>query len=215
VRSSAQIRLEASFHEGGHATAMWLLGVRIDHLELMRPDEVRADGLAGCVQQLPTSIDTIGAAIDQIVIYFAGESAFRTAWAAGTVSDDDIGGGQHDTPIEVMLASPNGASPGIAASFEGWLERPNQPDEVNARSLAEHKRFTSSLFEAELLLKFARARTASMVDTPRFLSICGDLAGVLREHAPLEGADAEARMGRTAYVYDIGQRARDRQPEGE
>lgn len=59
VRSNAQIPLEASWHESGHAVALWMLGIEIDHIELMREDEVRADGLAGCVQQVPCTITTI------------------------------------------------------------------------------------------------------------------------------------------------------------
>jgi hypothetical protein len=80
--------LEAAYHEAGHGVAMWLQETEIDHLELMRPDELRQDGLAGCVQAVPSPIATIGDAVDAVVEYLAGEAAFRIAWANGVLANE-------------------------------------------------------------------------------------------------------------------------------
>jgi hypothetical protein len=55
----------------------------------------------------------------------------------------------------------------------GAVALDDHPDQRNAAMYAEH--FTASGVEAELLLKFARQRTAGMVETPRFQALCGAL----------------------------------------
>jgi hypothetical protein len=201
TRTPAQIRLEGATHEAGHAVAMFLLGQEIDHLELMRPFELRSDGLAGCVQSMPHEVTTIGDAIDELVVYLAGEAAFRVAWANGVLGNAEIGGIEAEAPVALLLAMPNGSSMADRAAHQGWYERDDHPDERNAAALAAH--FTTGALETDLLLKFARARTSAMVGTERFQALCADLARVLLKRSPLPGADAVAVLGRADRVHEI------------
>lgn len=199
MRTPAQIRLEAAWHEASHAVAMYLQGQEIDHLELMRPDEIREDGLAGLVQGAPCPITTIGDAVDSIVELLAGEGGFRIAWAAGMLGNEEVGGEEIEPPVELLAAMPNGHA--ARATELGWYERDDHPDEKTAKLLAKH--FTSGPLEAELLLKFARARTTGMVETPRFQALAGDLARVLLKRSPLPGEDAVAVLQRADRLYEI------------
>lgn len=201
VRTPKQIRLEAAHHEAGHAVSMYLHNVEIDHLELMRPNEIREDGLAGCVQSMPHSISTIGDCVDGLVEYLAGEAAFRIAWAGGAFGDEEVGGERVEHPVELLLAMPNGSTRADRAAHEGWYERADHPDERNAATLAAH--ITSGVLETELLLKFARARTSAMAATERFQVLCGALARALFKRSRLSGADAVAVLERADRLHEI------------
>lgn len=194
MRNPKQIRLEVAFHEAGHAVTGFLSGRRIERVGVWSEEQLSdsqavtdTDHIGRVVFQDfdPTSLSE---AVDDIVMYYAGDAAARMAWASGIVTDEQIGVTTvittEDLSVDELLAS-NGRTPVESAVAYGMYRMPSKDDAALAADMA--KEWTSDPLELAALLGFCQRRTANLAATEQFQIMVGYLAVQLEEKGEMGG----------------------------
>lgn len=204
MRSPTQIRTETVWHEAAHAAAGYLLGYEISRITVA-PEEAQRDlvediDAVGSVYFADREIVTLADAINEIVIYLAGEAGTAVSWALGVITDQQIGGmviPDSELTIEAALAGANGRTPAQQGASFAFYRADADHDMTSARAIAEA--WTRDGLEAELLLSFCRMRTANIVNTERFQRLQNSLAVKLMDTDEIHGAWAS----RQCYIADF------------
>lgn len=210
--SDEQRRFGTCWHEAGHAVAGFLNGIPIERIEIMHADGTLVEpDTAGVVRFEGTHLGPkIADIIALIEVHLAGTCAVMVAWAAGMFPDAALFDASeeedaHELTVDHILATHSASTLAEAAAYDGWREQDDQPDQINARKLAEG--FCRSPEEASAMLVWARMRTMAFVQSPKFLYLCERLAGVLLELGTITGAHAEDLLDRWNVLYKIEQEA--------
>jgi hypothetical protein len=195
-----QRRFATAYHEAGHATAAFLEGVPILGLELMGKDGALVGGYAGTMD-CDGTIEDLGDALRHIFVYLSGEASVMCAWASGMFSDESIGvaEAEGDDLIEHLLATPPGSTFTEASAYSGFLNTSESEDESSARGITEH--VCHSTMEAARLISWQRDRTVGIVQTERFLYLCGRLAGAALEFGTMTGEHVTELLTRWDSIF--------------
>ena len=217
MRSPKQIRLETAVHESGHAVAGFLSGRRIDHVRVKSEDElkkmeeevlsnpgtIRDADRSGHVVFEPHYVNSLGEAIEEIVIYYAGEETTQMAWVAGFVTDEEIGGTPftlEELEADVDLLMANGQTPPERAkALYGTESSPG--DYRHADELAEA--WTSDPMEKYALLGFCHARTRNLVQSELFRRMAVSFVPTIEEKGEVPGELAHHLLHRAHVVFEL------------
>jgi hypothetical protein len=202
-RDLVAVRYETCWHESGHATVGFLLGQRIERIDINVGDhDLGPDEPAGQVIFEPRLVEDIHQLEDRIVHFLAGEAALRQAWASGAVPDERLElPTRTEAPqltAENLLVVPAGSTPETHAVYMGYMSAAAASDEENAWKLAT--KWPSSPALAPMLMAWSRARTAGILATDRCQTLGARLAGHLVEHGSM-GSLAHSLLERWNETY--------------
>ena len=210
MRQPHQVRLETSYHEGGHAAACFLFGIRMERAEVLSEGEIAAlyapdhddVDFLGRVWIADESPANLEGAVNHIVMVLSGTAAATSAIALGVVTDEQVGARPltiDEISLEELVAVPGTGQGGLDATVGHALYRMSSDGDLAvAEAVAEA--FTSSPPETSALLSFCRARTTSLMANPTFQRLVATTAELLLERGSIEGDLLTHLLDREATV---------------
>jgi hypothetical protein len=200
------------WHEAGHAVAGFLLNVPILEIVVLGPDELAEHHAKGSEEHWGFVLfgdypeDTLGRAIDSMIISLAGEASVRVSWALGVLEAIRTEAPPDPVTLEEITEAvntvPEGATPASSAAYFGY--RDGKAAAIDLRDAEEvADRWTWGGPDRAALVAYAQASAAEWVQTPRFQSLLGRLSASLLERGSMPGSFAEDLLRRANRIFDL------------